>query len=112
MGVEIEETAIPVADTVAGACELLGLDPLYVANEGRLVAIGAPGGRRSGAGSHAPDPLGAGSVRAGVVTEAHAGLVEASTAALAAGGSSICCPASKCRGSADANMFMAVGSIV
>jgi hydrogenase expression/formation protein HypE len=38
-GVEIEETAIPVREAVRGACELLGLDPLYVANEGKLVAI-------------------------------------------------------------------------
>ncbi len=41
-GVEIDETAIPVTSAVAGACELLGLDPLYVANEGRLVAFVAP----------------------------------------------------------------------
>ena len=39
VGIELDETAIPVAEPVAGACELLGLDPLYVANEGRLVAI-------------------------------------------------------------------------
>ncbi len=38
-GVEIDETAIPVTSAVAGACELLGLDPLYVANEGRFVAF-------------------------------------------------------------------------
>ena len=39
VGVELEESAIPVAPQVAGACEMLGLDPFYVANEGRLVAI-------------------------------------------------------------------------
>ena len=39
MGIEIEEAAIPVAEPVAAACELLGLDPLYAANEGRLVAF-------------------------------------------------------------------------
>ena len=40
-GVEIliEETAVPVRDGVRAACEILGLDPLYVACEGRLVAI-------------------------------------------------------------------------
>ena len=42
VGIELDESAIPVADPVAGACELLGLDPLYVANEGRLVAMVAP----------------------------------------------------------------------
>jgi len=35
----IDEAAVPVGDAVRGACELLGLDPLYVANEGRLVAF-------------------------------------------------------------------------
>jgi len=39
VGIQLEEAAIPVAEPVAGACELLGLDPLYVANEGRLVAF-------------------------------------------------------------------------
>ncbi|NQU21391.1 MAG: hydrogenase expression/formation protein HypE [Candidatus Nealsonbacteria bacterium] len=39
VGIELEESAVPVAAPVAGACELLGLDPLYVANEGRLVAF-------------------------------------------------------------------------
>ena len=39
VGIALDEAAIPVAEPVAGACELLGLDPLYVANEGRLVAF-------------------------------------------------------------------------
>jgi len=39
VGIELDEAAIPVAGPVASACELLGLDPLYVANEGRLAAI-------------------------------------------------------------------------
>jgi hydrogenase expression/formation protein HypE len=42
VGIEIEEAAIPVPADVRAACELLGLDPLYVANEGKLVAICAP----------------------------------------------------------------------
>ncbi|MRG93733.1 hydrogenase expression/formation protein HypE [Polyangium spumosum] len=37
--IEIDESAVPVSEAVAGACELFGLDPLYVACEGRLVAI-------------------------------------------------------------------------
>lgn len=40
--IAIEEEAIPVPSGVKGACELLGLDPLYVANEGILVAIASP----------------------------------------------------------------------
>ncbi|MCU0872476.1 MAG: hydrogenase expression/formation protein HypE, partial [Pirellulaceae bacterium] len=39
VGIELAEPAIPVLPAVRGACELLGLDPLYVANEGRLVAF-------------------------------------------------------------------------
>ena len=39
VGISIEETKIPVRDEVMGACEMLGFDPLYVANEGKLVAI-------------------------------------------------------------------------
>jgi hydrogenase expression/formation protein HypE len=42
VGFLIEERMIPVKPEVAAACELLGLDPLYVANEGKLVAIVAP----------------------------------------------------------------------
>jgi hydrogenase expression/formation protein HypE len=39
VGIEIEERAIPVASPVAAACEILGLDPLLVANEGKLLAV-------------------------------------------------------------------------
>jgi len=37
--IAIEEKAVPVTETVRGACEILGFDPLYVANEGRFIAI-------------------------------------------------------------------------
>ncbi len=37
MAVELEETRLPLRTEVTGVCELLGLDPLYLANEGRLV---------------------------------------------------------------------------
>ncbi|MBK1615136.1 hydrogenase expression/formation protein HypE [Rubrivivax gelatinosus] len=42
VGIELDEATIPLQPQVAAACELLGLDPLYVANEGKLVAIVAP----------------------------------------------------------------------
>jgi hydrogenase expression/formation protein HypE len=42
VGIVIEETRIPVKEEVKAACELLGLDPIYVANEGKLVAIFDP----------------------------------------------------------------------
>src|SRR5262249_26310616 len=38
-GILINESAIPIRDNVQGACEILGLDPLYVANEGKLLAF-------------------------------------------------------------------------
>jgi hydrogenase expression/formation protein HypE len=42
VGIQLEEDAIPIREEVCGACEMLGLDPLYVANEGKLIAIVAP----------------------------------------------------------------------
>jgi hydrogenase expression/formation protein HypE len=42
VGMLLHEQTLPVRETVKGACELLGLDPLYVANEGKLLAIVAP----------------------------------------------------------------------
>lgn len=42
VGLHIDETRIPVRSSVAAACEMLGFDPLYIANEGKLVAIVAP----------------------------------------------------------------------
>ena len=42
VGVELKESAVPVEPQVSGACEMLGLDPFYVANEGRLMAMVSP----------------------------------------------------------------------
>jgi hydrogenase expression/formation protein HypE len=39
VGIRIRENALPIRETVRGACEILGLDPLYLANEGKLVAV-------------------------------------------------------------------------
>jgi hydrogenase expression/formation protein HypE len=44
VGIQIVEDAIPVRPAVQAACDLLGFDPLYVANEGKLVAVAAAGG--------------------------------------------------------------------
>ncbi len=48
VGIRLDETEIPVRDEVRGACELLGFDPLYVACEGRFLAI-VPGARAEAA---------------------------------------------------------------
>ena len=42
VGITLEESALPVRDSVGGACAILGLDPLFVANEGKLLAVVAP----------------------------------------------------------------------
>jgi hydrogenase expression/formation protein HypE len=41
-GVVLWEERLPIRDVVHGACEILGIDPLYVANEGKLLAVVAP----------------------------------------------------------------------
>jgi len=42
VGIAIREESIPIGEGVKGACEILGLDPLYVANEGKLIAFVPP----------------------------------------------------------------------
>jgi hydrogenase expression/formation protein HypE len=76
VGIRIEEGQIPVREPVAAACELLGLDPLYVANEGRLVAfVPGPLAQRALAilQSH---PAAQGPAIIGTVTDEHPGTVE------------------------------------
>lgn len=58
VGMVLREAAIPVRAEVAAACELLGLDPLYVANEGKLVAICAPGDAPAALAALRDHPLG------------------------------------------------------
>ncbi|KDB52675.1 hydrogenase expression/formation protein HypE [Sphaerotilus natans subsp. natans DSM 6575] len=68
-GITLDEAAIPVRAQVEAACELLGLDPLYVACEGRLVAICAPEvADKLLAAMHA-HPLGQQAARIGLVTD-------------------------------------------
>jgi hydrogenase expression/formation protein HypE len=76
VGVEIDEAAIPVGPPVAAACELLGLDPLYVANEGRLAAFVAPAAAPRVLAAMQACPAAPGAVIIGRVTERHPGTVE------------------------------------
>jgi hydrogenase expression/formation protein HypE len=73
-GVEIliEETAVPVRDGVRAACEILGLDPLYVACEGRLVAIVDSAAADKVLAAMRRHPLGSESCRIGTVTRSGA----------------------------------------
>ena len=75
VGIELEEQAIPIREEVRGACELLGLDPLYVANEGKLIAIVAPDVAEELLEAMRRHPLGVGSQIIGTVTRQNAGLV-------------------------------------
>ena len=69
VGMMIEEAAIPVLPQVAAACELLGLDPLYVANEGKLIAICAPEVADTLLAAMRAHPLGQDAQRIGTVIE-------------------------------------------
>lgn len=75
VGVELEEPAISVQEAVRGACELLGLDPLYVANEGKLVAIVDARGADQILAAMRAHPLGARASIIGRVTNSNPGLV-------------------------------------
>ena len=65
----------PVPPPVEAACEMLGLDPLYVANEGVLVAFVAPGVEEAALGAMQADPVGADARAIGTVTAEHPGIV-------------------------------------
>lgn len=80
VAIEIEEAAVPVDAGVTGACELLGLDPLYVACEGRLVAFVAADAAEPALAALRARPLGAGAVTIGTVAAAPAGMVTLRTA--------------------------------
>jgi hydrogenase expression/formation protein HypE len=75
VGMELEESAIPIQEAVRGACELLGLDPLFVASEGKLVAIVDPASADSILAVMRAHPLGKQAQIIGTVTAAHPGLV-------------------------------------
>jgi hydrogenase expression/formation protein HypE len=71
----IEESSLPIREEVKGACELLGLDPLYVANEGKLVAIVAPEVADEVLAAMRGHPLGVNARIIGKVVEGHPGVV-------------------------------------
>lgn len=68
VGMAVEESVIPVLEPVRGACELLGLDPLYVANEGRFVAFVPEAQADHALGIMRRHAVAKAAVRAGVVT--------------------------------------------
>jgi len=74
-GIIIDETAIPVRSEVQGACEILGLDPLYVANEGKLIAFVSSNDAGAVLNAMQKHPLGKEAVVIGEVSGDHSGVV-------------------------------------
>jgi hydrogenase expression/formation protein HypE len=80
VGVAIDETAVPVRPEVQSACELLGLDPVYVANEGKAVFFVAPNAAERVLEVLRAHPLGKNAARIGSVTAEHKRMLVARTA--------------------------------
>jgi hydrogenase expression/formation protein HypE len=80
IGIELDEQAIPVPPEVEAACGFLGLDPIQVANEGRLVAVVAREAAGAALGAIRGHPAGAGAAVIGGVTAGHPGVVTTRTA--------------------------------
>ncbi|HYG97765.1 MAG TPA: hydrogenase expression/formation protein HypE [Terriglobales bacterium] len=75
VGMLLQETKLPVRDTVRGACEVLGLDPLYVANEGKLLAVVAAESAQAVLERMRQHPLGREARVIGEVISDHPGMV-------------------------------------
>jgi len=73
--IEVDEPAVPVSEPVRGACELLGFDPLYVANEGVIVVFAAPGHAGSLVEEMRRHPFGTQSAVIGTVKDRSGGMV-------------------------------------
>ena len=80
VGVALDEAAIPVRPAVTAACELLGIDPLYVANEGRLVAVVPAGEVDAALGSLRAHPCGREAAVIGKIVADPPGMVTLATA--------------------------------
>ncbi len=79
VGVVLQERAVPVPPAVANACAVLGLDPMYVANEGRLVAFVPRAVAEEVLAAMRAHPLGASAAVIGECVQDHAGMVVART---------------------------------
>uniref|UniRef100_A0A7C1JTZ2 Hydrogenase expression/formation protein HypE n=1 Tax=Caldilinea aerophila TaxID=133453 RepID=A0A7C1JTZ2_9CHLR len=79
VGVVYEERKLPVPPAVAAACEMLGMDPVYIANEGKLVAVVAPEAADVVLEAMQRHPLGAKAAIIGRITAEHPGVVVART---------------------------------
>ncbi|MGE5271910.1 MAG: hydrogenase expression/formation protein HypE [Thiohalocapsa sp.] len=75
VAIEIDEATTPLREAVKGFCEILGLDPLYLANEGKLVAIVPPSEAEAALQAMRRDPLGRDGAMIGHVADGEAGRV-------------------------------------
>ncbi|MCB1182541.1 hydrogenase expression/formation protein HypE [bacterium] len=80
VGITLDEGAVPVRPDVRGACEILGIDPLYVANEGKLVAVVPADGADAALAALRAHPVGAAAAIVGEVVAGHPGTVAVRTA--------------------------------
>ncbi len=80
VGIVYEESLVPVPPAVAAACAFLGLDPMSIANEGRLLAFVPPGGLDAVMNAMHAHPNGTGATVIGRVVDTHPGVVVAKTA--------------------------------
>ncbi len=79
VGMRLDEAAVPVKPVVVAACEFLGLDPFYIANEGKLVAVCAPQDADRLLATMRTDPLGRDAAIIGEVVEDRHGFVQMTT---------------------------------
>jgi len=75
VGIDVQENAVPVTEGVRSGCSFLGLDPLYLANEGKLICILPQAKAEAALKVLKSDPKGTGAVQIGNVTEANPGKV-------------------------------------
>jgi hydrogenase expression/formation protein HypE len=79
VGIRLDEAKIPISEEVKGACEILGLDPLYVANEGKLIAIVPAGQTDQALATLRAHSLGREAAIIGEVVSDHPGMVTMKT---------------------------------
>jgi hydrogenase expression/formation protein HypE len=79
VGIELVENSILVREQVRAACELLGLDPMYVANEGKLIAIVPPEAEQDVLDAMRSNALGREASAIGTVRREHPGMVTVRT---------------------------------
>jgi hydrogenase expression/formation protein HypE len=79
LGIRLEERSLPISEEVKGACEILGLDPLYVANEGKLLAFVPPKDADRVLSAMRSHPLGEKACVIGQVVAEHPGFVTMKT---------------------------------